>query len=237
MSKRRQIELDLKTLANPEKKKILQSFFKTGPGDYAEGDIFIGVTVPQQRRLIKKYLDLSLRDLQSLLDSPYHEARFSALLIIVAQFKSGDPASQKKLYELYLSNTARINNWDLVDTSAEHIVGAYLRTQARNPMAKLNHLASSKLLWDRRIAVVSTFHFIKNGEPNPTLNLAERLLDDEHDLMHKAVGWMLREVGKRCSLDDLLSFLDKFAMVMPRTMLRYAIERLPEKKRRHYMSR
>ena len=237
MSKIRQFELDLKSLANSDKQKILQSFFKTGPGDYAEGDIFLGVTVPQQRRLVKGYLDLSLSDLQSLLDSPFHEARFSALLIIIAQFKSGDPARQKKLYDLYLSNTALVNNWDLVDTSAEHIVGAYLWSKSRSPMPTLKRLTSSKLLWDRRIAVVSTFHFIKNGEPYPTLNLAERLIDDEHDLIHKAVGWMLREVGKRCTVDDLLSFLDKFAAAMPRTMLRYAIERLPEKKRRYYMSR
>ncbi|MBM4252804.1 MAG: DNA alkylation repair protein [Deltaproteobacteria bacterium] len=231
-----QLERDLKNLADAGQKNILQTFFKTGPGQYAAEDIFLGVTVPQQRKLIKNYLDLTIAEMKSLLRSPYHECRMSALLILVAQFKREDLPYRLKAYTLYLRSTRHINNWDLVDATAPHIVGAYLRTSDKSPMPVLGKLAASSWLWDRRIAVVSTLNYIKSGDPRPTLALARKLMNDDHDLMQKAIGWMLREVGKHCSLNALETYLEAYGAVMPRTTLRYAIERLPETRKRYFMS-
>ncbi len=225
---------DLKKLANPEKKKVLQSFFKTGPGEYAEGDIFLGVTVPKSRSISLKYKDLSLPNTKQLLYSKIHEERLVAILILVYQFETGDEKTKKDIFNFYLKHTKQINNWDLVDLSADKIVGAYLY-QTKQETSTLLKLAHSKNLWERRIAILSTFHFIKQNQPKETLKIAEILLNDKHDLIHKAVGWMLREVGKRCSQVEEEKFLKKHLKQIPRTTLRYAIERFPEEKRLSYL--
>jgi len=183
------IRKEIKRLADPEKAKILQRFFKTGPGQYGEGDVFAGITVPVTRKLVRKYCDLPLGDAAELLKSPIHEERLLALLILVEKARRGDDATRKRIYGLYLKNTRTINSWDLVDLSAEHIVGAWLAGGNRE---KLYRLAKSKSLWERRIAIVATFHDIKRGRPDHTLALADVLMGDRHDLIHKAVGWMLR---------------------------------------------
>jgi 3-methyladenine DNA glycosylase AlkD len=224
---------DIRRLADPEKAKILQRFFKTGPGQYGEGDVFAGITVPVTRKLVRKYRDISLGDAVELLQSPVHEERLLALLILVEKCRRGDDATRKRIYDLYLKNTRYINNWDLVDLSAERIVGAYLDGTDRAPLYRL---ARSKILWERRIAILATFHDIKRGNPDHTLALADVLLADRHDLLHKAVGWMLREVGKRCSPDTLREFLRTRYRSMPRTMLRYAIERFPADERAAYLT-
>jgi len=227
------IRKEIKRLADPEKAKILQRFFKTGPGQYGEGDVFAGITVPVTRKLVRKYCDLPLGDAAELLKSPIHEERLLALLILVEKARRGDDATRKRIYGLYLKNTRTINSWDLVDLSAEHIVGAWLAGGNRK---KLYRLAKSKSLWERRIAIVATFHDIKRGRPDHTLALADILMGDRHDLIHKAVGWMLREVGKRCSPDTLRAFLRTRYRSMPRTMLRYAIEHFPADERKAYLS-
>lgn len=207
-------------------------FFKTGKGEYGEGDRFLGIRVPNIRKCAKTYRDLSTAETLELLKSPFHEARLLALLILVAKYRSARTAAEHAaIYRAYLRHTAYINNWDLVDTSAEHIVGAYLMDRYR---ASLYRLAASKNLWERRIAVMATFHFIKKGDFSDTLAIAERLLNDPEDLIHKAVGWMLREVGKR-NLPAEEAFLNQHHGVMPRTMLRYAIEKFPEDKRKAYL--
>lgn len=221
----------LYALADHERAAALQRFFKTGPGEYAEGDRFIGVRVPQIRQLVKAHAATPLPDLQRMLYSPVHEERLLALLLMVHQFQCGDAALRKTLYELYLVSTDVINNWDLVDASAEHIVGGWLFGRSRKPLYKL---ARSRSLWERRIAIMATFHFIKCGEFTETLRLAELLLGDGHDLIHKAVGWMLREVGKR-DLAAEEAFLQQHYREMPRTMLRYAIEKFPERRRLAYL--
>lgn len=228
-----EIQKEIRQLANPEKAKILMGFFKTGKGQYGEGDKFLGITVPQTRTLVKKYQQLSLEQTLQLLQSQFHEERLFALLVMVAQFEKGDEKTRKKIFQAYLKNTKWINNWDLVDLTADRIVGAYL---AGKPKDLLFKLTSSKILWERRIAMLATFHEIKNGRSEIALAIAEKLLNDKEDLMHKAVGWMLREVGKRCSQKEEEVFLKKYATVMPRTMLRYAIERFEEKKRLGYLS-
>lgn len=228
------LKKSLKKQANPAKAKLLQRFFKTGPGEYAEGDIFYGVMVPQTRAVAKKYASLPLADCERLLQSAIHEERLAALLLLINQFKLGDEQRQKKIFALYLRNTKCINNWDLVDLSAPQIVGGFLLHRDK---AILTKLAKSPLLWKRRIAIIATLYFIVEGKETETLRIARILLHDEHDLIHKAVGWMLREVGKRCSKQALTGFLDRYAEEMPRTMLRYAIERLPEKERQRYMKR
>ena len=217
--------------ADPSRAANLQRFFKTGPGEYAEGDKFLGLTVPQLRVLAKRYRGLPLRDTSRLLRSPVHEERLLALLLLVQTYRDGDADKRERIYKLYLRSTKFINNWDLVDCSAEHIVGVFLRERNRAPLLKL---ARSRSLWERRIAVLATFHFIKRGEFGPTLRIARMLLRDEHDLIHKAVGWMLREVGKR-DLTVAEAFLRRHYRRMPRTMLRYAIERFPERKRQWYL--
>jgi 3-methyladenine DNA glycosylase AlkD len=227
----KKIKAELRKHASPRKAKLLQRFFKTGPGEYAEGDIFLGINVPTVRRLAKQYADLSLAETLKLLRSAIHEERLLALLILILQYRQADPARKKAIYEVYLRNTRHINNWDLVDVTAKHIVGAYLADKARAP---LYALAKSGSLWERRIAILSTFHFIEHNDHRDTLKIAEILISDPHDLIHKAVGWMLREVGKR-DIDAEERFLRKYGAKMPRTMLRYAIERFPELKRRVYL--
>lgn len=216
---------------NTEKALLLQRFFKTGKGEYAEGDRFLGLTVPQSRRIVREFRDASFADVTALLESPFHEERFIALQLLVGQFVHGDALMKKKIVTHYLRSTRFINNWDLVDSSAPHILGTYL---CDHPRDILYTFVRSRDLWKRRIAIVSTFTFIRRGEYDDTLALAEFLVHDPHDLMHKATGWMLREVGKRDRL-RLMKFLDQHASTMPRTMLRYAIEHFDPVLRKHYL--
>lgn len=210
---------------------MMQGFFKTGPGGYGEGDRFIGLTVPQVREVVKLAAEASPKVVSSLLKSPIHEERLTALLIWVRQFAKGDEAQREAIYRSYLEHTRWINNWDLVDTSARDIVGAWLADKDRKV---LYALAKSASLWERRIAIVATFYFIREEEFQDTLAISEMLLEDEEDLMHKATGWMLREVGKRDQA-AMEGFLVKHQRCMPRTMLRYAIEKLPEGRRQAYL--
>jgi 3-methyladenine DNA glycosylase AlkD len=226
------IHREMKGLANPARAAAVGRFFKTAPGQYGAGDRFLGIGVPELRRRSVKYEALSLRELSALLGSPWHEERLLALLILVRQYSKAEPARREAIYRLYMSRTAGINNWDLVDCSAEHIVGAHLREGNR---ARLLRLAKSKVLWERRIAIIATFHYVKRGEFDDTLRVARLLLDDPHDLIHKAVGWMLREVGKRDRAVEE-QFLRRHAKRMPRTMLRYAIEHFPQPLRRRYLA-
>jgi 3-methyladenine DNA glycosylase AlkD len=226
---------ELKESANPEKAKIFQRFFKTGKGEYGEGDVFIGLTMPQQREIIKKYTDLSFADLQTLLNSKVHEYRMAALLILNLKYKKAkkDNLEKRKIYEFYMKNTKNINNWDLVDLSAPNVPGAFLLKDGTDT---LRILAKSKNLWERRIAIVSTAAFIRNGKLGETLAIAEMLLHDEHDLIHKAVGWMLREVGKK-NKNVLEIFLTSRNKEMPRTMLRYSIEKFSPEERKKWMQK
>lgn len=224
----------LRAQGDPKKAVFLQRFFKTGPGEYAAEDKLLGVTVPAQRVIAKQFADLPLHDVVTLLHSPYHEDRLTALLIMVRQFeRSRDAKHRAQIYTAYLKNTKWINNWDLVDSSAAQIIGAFLG-DASIPVQK--KLARSSLIWDRRIGMISTLYAIRRGNPQPTLQIAAMLLTDTHDLIHKAAGWMLREMGKSCGEKFLVTFLHAHASKMPRTMLRYAIEKFPEKKRRAYLS-
>ncbi len=225
---------DVELLENPEKARVLRGFFKTGPGQYGEGDVFLGIVVPASRKIAKKYGDLALEDVLVLLKSKIHEERLIALFILIAQFKKGDIRIKEEIFRLYLKHTAFINNWDLVDLSADKIVGAYLE---KRPKEILYELARSESLWERRISIISTFHFIKEGKYEDTFAVASILLRDREDLIHKAAGWMLREVGKRCSEEAEEVFLRKHLEEMPRTMLRYAIERFSPEKRRQYLTR
>ncbi len=221
----------LRSLGCPQQAAILARFFKTGPGQYGEGDRFIGVKVPATRKVAKEFGNLPVPEVESLLHSDIHEERLLALVILVARFQKGDGAARKSIYNLYLANTRLINNWDLVDLSAPQIVGGYLESRNRRP---LDRLAKSASLWERRISVVATHWFIRCGDFADTLRIAEKLLGDKEDLIHKAVGWMLREVGKR-NTAALEEFLGKHCAIMPRTMLRYAIERFTEEKRQKYL--
>ncbi|HWQ52372.1 MAG TPA: DNA alkylation repair protein [Bryobacteraceae bacterium] len=224
-----QVRAGLRRLANPAKAAALQRFFKTGKGQYGEGDVFLGVMVPDQRRVARECSALGLDGAAELLASPIHEERLTALLILVNQFAKAAPPERKRIYDFYLRHRGRVNNWDLVDLSAPQIVGPCAT------LAVLEKLARSRTLWDRRIGMVATFYGIREGEPAAALRIAEILVEDEHDLIHKAAGWMLREVGKRCGAAPLEGFLDRHADHMPRTMLRYAIERMPEEQRRVYL--
>ena len=226
-----QIQKRLKKLGNKKHAAVSQRFFKTGPGEYGEGDIFIGIRVPVLRELVKEYSDLSVEDAALLLRSQIHEERLLALLLLVRLFATGDEAAKSIIYGKYLENTEFVNNWDLVDSSAEHIVGAYLMNRSK---AVLYRLAESKDLWERRISIMSTFHFVKRHEFSETLKIAKMLLFDRQDLIHKATGWMLREIGKR-NLQTEENFLKIHYSEMPRTMLRYAIEKFPEQKRQRYL--
>ncbi|HTG02052.1 MAG TPA: DNA alkylation repair protein [Nitrospirota bacterium] len=221
----------LRLHARRDKAHILQGFFKTGPGQYGEGDRFLGVVVPDIRRVAGKYRDAPESAVVSLLASEYHEERLLALLILVQQFFRGNEQRKKRIYTLYLKNVRCINNWDLVDLSAPNIMGAWLADKSRK---RLHQFARSKNVWKRRIAILSTFAFIRNNNFSDTLTISKTLLRDEHDLIHKAVGWMLREVGKRSPAAEE-SFLKQHYRTMPRTMLRYAVERFPEAKRKRYL--
>jgi 3-methyladenine DNA glycosylase AlkD len=221
----------LQILGDQERVQVLQRFFKTGQGEYGQGDIFVGLRVPEIRQLAKQYQALPFSETTRLLQSSLHEARMLALFILVRNYAQGDASLREQIYNLYLHNTRFINNWDLVDASAEHIAGAHLRYRSRSP---LYNLAVSNLLWDRRIAIMATFHYIKRGEVAETLRIAELLLRDPEDLIHKAVGWMLREIGKRDRLIEE-EFLKVHHKMMPRTMLRYAIEKFPETLRKQYL--
>ena len=219
-------------LANPRRAKASQWFFKTGPGQYGEGDRFLGLDVPTLRRLTREYEGLPLRDVRRLLTSRWHEERLLALLILVRRYANADPATREKIYRCYLANRAGINNWDLVDSSAPYIVGAHLQSGDRR---LLHQLATSTSLWDRRIAILATFWYIRDGDFDDALAIGKVLLDDREDLIHKAVGWMLREIGKR-DRRVLERFLRMHVRRMPRTTLRYAIERFPEPLRKRYLS-
>ena len=223
----------LRAQADPGDAINLTRFFKTGPGEYGEGDRFLGVRVPAVRALVRAHRDRVPPDTAAeLVRSPWHEARLFGLLLWVQSFQRGSEADRAALYRAYLAHTAHINNWDLVDASAEHVVGGWLFTRDRAP---LDQLARSSVWWERRIAMLATFHFIRRGQFADTLRLAERLRADHHDLMHKAVGWMLREVGHRDPA-ALRGFLARHAPTLPRTMLRYAIEKLPEAERRRWLA-
>jgi 3-methyladenine DNA glycosylase AlkD len=227
------IQKDLASHADPEKATFHSRFFKTGKGEYGEGDTFLGITVPVQRKIATQYKTLSLTETEQLLHSPYHEHRLTALLILVLKYEKGLPEEREQVYTLYITNLRHINNWDLVDASAHKIVGPYLIKHPKKQNI-LFVLAKSDNLWERRVAIIATWAYIKQKQFDMTLKVSEILLHDTHDLIHKAVGWMLREVGK---IDQTVEeqFLDKHAKTMPRTMLRYAIERLEKEKREHYM--
>lgn len=222
----------LSQLGNPEIAAHSSRFFKTGPGQYGEGDRFLGIRVPVIRKKVRAFQDISLETTLEILKSAFHEARLFALLVMVRKYTRSKSMNEKRdLYRMYLDNTRHINNWDLVDTTAEHIPGAYLFTRSRKPLYRLARSAS---LWERRIAIMSTFYFIRRMDFADTLNLCEKLLSDREDLIHKATGWMLREVGNR-DREKEQTFLNKHCTEMPRAMLRYAIEKFPEDKRRHYL--
>lgn len=227
------IKKDLKAVSLKKKAESSRRFFKTGKGEYGEGDVFIGVIVPEQRKIAKKYFQEStLFDIETLLKSKIHEHRFTALEMLVFIYKQVNSQKEKeKIVSFYLKNTKYINNWDLVDTSAPYILGDFL---IKNDRAVLYKLAQKKSLWDRRIAIVSTWMLIRSGVYKPTLDISEFFLQDDHDLIQKSVGWMLREVGKK-DMETLEEFLKKHHMHMPRTMLRYAIEKFPEEKRQQYL--
>lgn len=229
----KELKKEFLDLQDKEKAKLLEKFFKTGKGEYAEGDVFLGLVVPKQRALVKRYWNaLDLEDLQELLNSKFHEHRLTSLLILVKQYEKY-PQKRREIFDFYLGNTKNINNWDLVDLSAPNIVGAFLLDKKRDV---LYELAKSNHLWERRISILATAAFIRNDQFEDTLEIAEILLQDRHDLIHKAVGWMLREVGKR-DISALKDFLNEHAKSMPRTMLRYAIEKFPEKLRKSYLAK
>lgn len=228
-----ELKRDLQKVKNPAKAAFLKGYFKTDMGDYGEGDILWGITVPQQRKLAKKYRQLALPDIQQLLASKIHEFRFTALLILDEQYHKADTAGQEKIVTFYLKNLDRVNNWDLVDTSAPCILGEYLLDKDR---ALLYKLADSPNVWRRRVAILSTYAFVKHDQFADTFKLAQRLLNDKHDLIYKAVGWMLREVGNRDQRAEM-KFLDKHYQTMPRTMLRYAIEKFDPATRQRYLTK
>ena len=231
MSKLKQLKSELNKLPNKKQALILAGFFKAGPGEYGAGDVFLGIKVPVQRSVAKQYLDLSLPEIGKLLNSKIHEHRLIALLILLKRYGQAGESNKKKFVDFYLQNTKNINNWDLVDLSGHYILGDYLLDR---PRQILYQLAKSKNLWERRIAIISTFAFIRKNEFSDTLKIAEILLRDEHDLIHKAVGWMLREVGKRDQA-VLEKFLRRRRKIMPRVMLRYAIEKFGQQKRQAYL--
>ena len=226
-----EIRKAIKRLSNKEYAARLQKYFKTGKGEYGEGDKFLGIRVPVIRKMAKKYRDISINEAAGFIQSPYHEERMFSLLVLIGLFKRANARDQKRAYSLYLSNTKYVNKWDLVDVSAGRIVGAYLLDRDKKPIYVL---ARSKNIWERRISIMSTSCFIGNNGFHDTLNIAEMLLDDREDLIHKAVGWLLRETGNRnIGLEE--KFLRKHCKRMPRTMLRYAVEKFPEGKRKSYL--
>ncbi len=227
-----EIKKRLRKLGDKERAAVSQRFFKTGPGEYGEGDIFAGITVPELRKLARQYRHMTLNDTTELLQSPIHEERLLALLILIHKFSTGAAPLKKQIFDLYLNNTRYINNWDLVDVSAQYIVGAYLVQKTKKVLYRL---AKSEDFWERRIAIMSTFHFIRQNDFSETLKITRVLIADREDLIHKAVGWMLREIGKR-DMQTEEEFLLKYYKQMPRTMLRYAIEKFPKVRRRLYLT-
>lgn len=225
------LQKQLRLFANFERGGVLHMFFKTGKGEYGEGDKFLGVTVPHTRKVSKKFTDLSLVEIKKILYSKVHEERLCALLVLVAKFQATDETGKKKIFDFYIKNAKQVNNWDLVDTSAAKIAGEYLLDK---PKDILYNFAVSKNLWEKRISIIATAAFIKNKKYQDTLKIAEILIGDTHDLIHKAVGWMVREVGNK-DLSTEEKFLKKCYKKMPRTMLRYAIEKFPEEKRLKYL--
>ncbi|MBT8171928.1 DNA alkylation repair protein [Candidatus Bathyarchaeota archaeon] len=228
-----QIKKELENLGDSERAKKLSGFFKTGKGQYGEGDVFLGIPVPLQRKVAKKYIRLSLEDLQRLLRSKIHEYRLTALLILVLQYSKTDFKGKERIFSFYLENSNFVNNWDLVDLTAPKIIGDYLLDKDKKI---LYTLVKSSCLWERRIAILATFTFIRNDDFNDALQISKILLFDKHDLIHKAVGWMLREIGKR-NKRVLEEFLEKYCIQMPRTMLRYSIEKFDKEKRKYYLGR
>jgi len=225
------LRTELRKKANPEKAKVLKGFYKTGPGQYAENDVFIGVVMPELRKLVKQFLHLSIKDIESLIHSPIHEERMLGLLLLVAKYKKGSDQEKHLIYRCYTKNLAYVNNWDLVDFTADHIIGEHLYQRSKIP---LQQWAKSKNLWKRRVAILATFNYIKKSEFTDALQIADLLINDKEDLIHKAVGWMLREIGKRDIMVEE-NFLKSRYRKMPRTMLRYAIEHFPENKRKAYL--
>ncbi len=244
MSSLSQLKKELKKLSNPKQAEILQRFFKTGKGEYGEGDIFLGIKVPVQRKVAAKFQNLSLKDIEKLLESKIHEHRMIALFILIKKHEKADECEKKTILNFYLKNIKNINNWDLVDLSAPKIVGDYLMKKLKEGDPAHNYvlgrllckLAKSNNLWKKRVAIISTWTFIKNNEFSETLKISKILIADKHDLIHKAVGWMLREIGKRDQKTEE-KFLKKYYLKMPRTMLRYAIERFDENKRKFYLKK
>lgn len=230
----KQIIKDLQKLKNAAAAKHLAGFFKTGKGQYGEGDMFFGINVPETRHIAQKYYkEADLKDIDELIKNPYHEARLCGFIILVCKFENGSNQEQKNIFEFYIRNLKCANNWDLVDLSASKISGAFLYGKDQKILYKLSR---SSNLWEQRASIVSTYYFLKRGDFKTLLDLAEFFLTHEHDLIHKASGWMLREAGK-ADINILLSFLGKFSAKMPRTMLRYSIERLPKDKKIYYMTR
>ncbi len=227
-----ELNKEIESCANPEKAKVLQRFFKTGKGQYGEGDVFLGITVPIQRKIAKKFKELPISDIQKLLDSKVHEKRLIALLILIEHYKKVSEDEKEKIFSFYMKNAKQINNWDLVDLSAPNISGDFLLNKNKNI---LYDFAVSNNIWERRISILSTFAFLRKHRFEDTIKISKILINDKHDLIQKAVGWMLREVGKR---DEkvLIDFLDKHYKKMPRTMLRYAIEKFDEERRKKYLN-
>lgn len=230
------IQKEIRSFGSVEKALGSARFFKTGKGEYGVGDVFLGLTVPQSRSIAKKYQELSFEDIEKLLTSKYHEERLVGLLILIGQFQSGNDTARKNAFDFYLTHLDRVNNWDLVDVSAYKIVGEYLLSHPESTLRILDRLIASEVLWERRVAIVASFAFIRKGDASLTFRLAEKLFNDQEDLMHKAAGWMLREAGKHVSRGGLVRFLKKNKERMPRTMLRYAIEHFSEKERKEWLS-
>ena len=233
MSKLKNLKKDLRKFKRPEKAKVLTRFFKTGKGEYAEGDQFLGLKTDETRSVARKYSDLNYSDLKNLLESKIHEERMVAVMVLINRFKKGNLDIKKEVYEFFINNLSGINNWDLVDVSVPHIIGGYLYL-AKGNRNVLYDFAKSNNLWKKRIGIMSTFYFIRNYEYQDTLRISEILLTYNHDLIHKAVGWMLREIGNR-NLQAEEKFLKIYYKKMPRTMLRYAIEKFPERLRIKYL--
>jgi 3-methyladenine DNA glycosylase AlkD len=229
----KKLKKELEILSNEEKAKIHSRFFKTGKGEYGEGSIFLGITVPVLRKVAQKYQKISFNELQELLNDKIHTHRFVAIVILVEKYKKGTEKKKKEIYEFYLKNYDNINNWDLVDVSAPHIIGNYLLNKDRSILYKF---AKSDHLWKKRIAIISTFTFIRVNQFEDTIKISKILLNDKHDLIHKACGWMLREMGKK-NQKTLEKFLDENIKNMPRTMLRYSIEKFEETKRKEYLKK
>jgi 3-methyladenine DNA glycosylase AlkD len=229
-----ELKKDMKEKSDNERAKNLSRFFKTGRGEYGEGDIFLGITVPNQRNIVKKYWEkINLKETEELLKSKFHEERLTALLILVKKYSKSDEKEKEEIFNFYLSNTKYINNWDLVDLSAPNIIGNFILNKNHDILYKL---AKSENLWEKRISIISTATFIRSNQFEDTIKISEILLNEKHDLIHKAVGWMLREIGKR-NKSKLEKFLKKYHKKMPRTMLRYAIEKFPENERKGYLNK